>query len=120
MKPAVPLVLRGQGGRTLIAFAAGRKWLKAVAMGEPIALVELPLEHGLAPLELKGKPYPVRRAARRFLRSELDKTDKAKRVLRALVKTNAGSGADAGATRAGNGQADQAAPGPRSPLQANP
>lgn len=116
VKPAVPLVLRGQGSRTFIAFAAGRKWLKAVAMREPIKLVSLPIEHGLQPLLLKGKPYPVRRAARAYLRSEVDKTKRARQVLRQLVKNNAGSVADAGDTHAGNGQADQAAPGLRSPL----
>ena len=117
MKPAIPLVLRGAGGRTFIAFSGGRKWLQAVAMREPIRVVSLPLEHGLKPLELKGKPYPVRRAARMYLRSQVTKTERARRVLRALVKNNAGSAADACAALAGTGRADQAQPGLRSPFQ---
>lgn len=88
MTPAsFPCVLRGPGGHSFIAFKAGRKWLHAVAMDQPIALVTLPLENNqLVPLERKGKPYPVPRAARMYLRSEIEKTDSARRVLRELTR----------------------------------
>jgi hypothetical protein len=86
---ALPAVLLGAGGRSCIAFAAGRKYLHVVAMGEPISLAAFPLEHHLDPAQLKGEPYPVRRAARIYLRSQIAKTDRAKRVLRALVKRDA-------------------------------
>ena len=84
--PTVPTVLLGAGGRTCIAFSAGRKYLHAVCMDQPIGLVALPLEHDLVPLHLKGQPYPVRRAARIYLRSQIAKTGRAKRILRQLAK----------------------------------
>lgn len=82
----LPSVLLAGGGRSCIAFAAGRKYIHAVAMGEPIGLVSLPLTGRLDPAQLKGKPYPVRRAARIYLKSQITKTDRAKRILRALAK----------------------------------
>jgi hypothetical protein len=84
----LPAVLFGAGGksRSCIAFAAGRKYLHVVTMGEPIGIDSLPLEAALDPAQLKGKPYPVRRAARIYLRSHIEKTDRAKRILRALAK----------------------------------
>lgn len=85
-EPALPRVLLGQNGRSVIVFAAGRKWLHAVAMGEPISVVTLPLMNDCDEALLKGKPYPVRRAARIYLRSEIGKTDRAKRILRALAR----------------------------------
>lgn len=82
----LPAVVLGAGGRSAIAFAAGRKYLHVVKMGEPITIDSLPLDAALDPAQLKGKPYPVRRAARIYLRSHIEKTDRAKRVLRALAK----------------------------------
>lgn len=84
--PALPRVLLMKGGHTAIVFAAGRKWLHAVAMDHPIGIVTLPLLNDFDELQLKGKPYPVRRAARTYLRSPITKTDRAKRVLRALAR----------------------------------
>jgi len=84
----LPLALRGAGGRTVLGFAAGRKYLHAVAMGEPISIVKIPIANGpaLRPVFLKSKPYPIRRAARRYLKSEISKTDRAAKVLRALAR----------------------------------
>jgi hypothetical protein len=77
--PALPRVLLSAGGHSFIVFAAGRKWLHAVAMGEPITVVTLPIVNSFDEAQLKGKPYPVRRAARA-------KTERARRVLRALAR----------------------------------
>jgi hypothetical protein len=83
----LPAVLLGAGGRSCIAFAAGRKYLQAVFMGEPIAVESVPLESiKFDRAVLKGKAYPVRRAARIYLKSQISKTDRAKRILRALAK----------------------------------
>lgn len=84
----LPAVLFGAGGksRSCIAFAAGRKYLHVIRMHEPISVESLPLASPLDPALLKGKPYPVRRAARIYLRSHIEKTDRAKRILRALAK----------------------------------
>jgi hypothetical protein len=73
------------GSRTCIAFHAGRKYLHVVRMDTPIAVDQLPLERAPTPLQLKGKPYPVRRAARAYLRSEIAKTDRARQILRKLA-----------------------------------
>jgi hypothetical protein len=86
---AVPSVLLGAGGRSVIAFQAGRKYLHAVRMDEPIAVVAIPLSSALRAAQLKGKPYPVRRAARLYLESEIAKTGRARRVLRALARGKA-------------------------------
>jgi len=83
---ALPRVVALKGGHTAIVFAGGRKWLHAVAMDQPIGIVTLPIANDFDTLELKGKPYPVRRAARIYLRSPIVKTERAKRVLRALAK----------------------------------
>lgn len=90
--PALPAVLFGAGGksRSCIAFAAGRKYLHVVKMDEPIAVDSLPIAAALDPALLKGKPYPVRRAARIYLRSPIEKTERAKRVLRALANGDKG------------------------------
>lgn len=89
MMPAanIPLVVRN-GSCTAIAFAVGRKYMHAVAMGQPIHLVAIPItqEKAWAPLERNGKPYLVRRAARRYLKSEISKTERAVKVLRALAR----------------------------------
>ncbi len=77
------------GNRTLIVFQRGRKWLHAVAMDTPIALVKVPTDaRDLALLELKGKPYPAKRAARIYLKSQIPKTDKARATLRRIAKGN--------------------------------
>lgn len=83
---SLPSVLLGAGGRSCIAFAAGRKYLHVVAMGEPIGISTVPLQSNFDAAQLKGKPYPVRRAARIYLRSQITKTERAKRILRALAK----------------------------------
>lgn len=91
--PAItlPSVLIGAGARSCIAFAAGRKYLHAVFMGQPIAVDSIALDNlKLEPALLQGKPYPVRRAARLYLRSQIAKTDRAKRVLRSLAKGETG------------------------------
>jgi hypothetical protein len=85
---ALPAVLFGASGksRSCIAFAVGRKYLHVVKMDEPISVDSLPIEAQLDPALLKGKPYPVKRAARLYLRSQIGKTERAKRILRALAK----------------------------------
>lgn len=90
-RPTLPAVLLGAGGRTCIAFAAGRKYIHAVEMHEPVRLARIPVAgKALAvarwPMFLNGKPYPVRRAARYYLRSEISKTGRAAKVLRALAR----------------------------------
>jgi hypothetical protein len=82
----LPSVLLGASGRSFIAFGSGRKYLHAVAMSEPIGVITLPLDTPLEPMLLKGKTYPVRRAARIYLRSQISKTDRAKRILRQLAR----------------------------------
>lgn len=84
----VPLVVLAPGGHTFILFAIGRKKLHAVAMGEPIKLVSMPIERARSfiPLVRKMQPYPVKRAARSYLRSEICKTGRATNVLRALSR----------------------------------
>lgn len=82
----LPRVVLMKGGHTAIVFAAGRKWLHAVAMNQPIGIVTLPVLNDFDELQLKGKAYPVRRAARVYLRSPIAKTDRAGRVLRQLAK----------------------------------
>lgn len=84
---ALPSVLIGAGARSCIAFATGRKYLHAVFMGQPIAVDSMALDNlKLEPALLNGKPYPVRRAARLYLRSQITKTDRARRILCALAK----------------------------------
>lgn len=87
------------GSRSLILFAVGRKYAHAVAMGEVIRTIKV--ERGrrppqgknqddgfylpeLRPVYLHDLPYPVRRAARTYLRSGLRKSPRAARILRAL------------------------------------
>jgi len=41
---AAPSVLLDHGGHSFIAFATGRKWLYAVALGQPVTIVRLPRE----------------------------------------------------------------------------
>lgn len=84
---ALPSVLLGAGGRSCIAFAVGRKYLQCVFMGEPIGVESVALDNFQSDVALlKGKPYPVRRAARIYLKSQITKTERARRVLRALAK----------------------------------
>lgn len=90
-RPTLPAVLLGAGGRTCIAFACGRKFIHAVEMNEPIRISRIALadtrnDVSCWPMFLNGKPYPVRRAARYYLRSEISKTGRARKVLRALAR----------------------------------
>lgn len=80
-------VLVQHGGRSMIVFQRGRKWLHAVAMDTPIAVVKIAADtRGLTEAQLKGKPYPVKRAARIYLKSQIAKTDKARATLRRIAK----------------------------------
>lgn len=89
------------GSRSLILFAVGRKFAHAVAMGDVIRVVKVELAKRprgqgrlqddafyldeLRPAMLRDLPYPIRRAARTYLRSDLRKTPKAAKVLRGLL-----------------------------------
>lgn len=77
------------GSHSLIIFAQGRKYLHAVAMGDTIRIVSVLLSKSdhLRPVRLKNKPYPVKKAVRTYLRSELRKTKRAGKVLRQLLKS---------------------------------
>lgn len=88
MTPAanIPCVVFGAGRHSFIAFSVGRKFVHAVAMDQPIQVVKLPIGSPIEEARLRGKPYPVRRAARVYLRSAISKTDRAKKVLRALAR----------------------------------
>ena len=77
------------GSRSMIAFAAGRTYTYAVAMDTPIKVVKLERPQLLRPATLKEKPYPVSRAARIYLKSELPITKRASQILRALIKRQA-------------------------------
>ena len=81
-------VLQDAGRHSYIVFRAGRKYLHAVALTQSISLVTLPIgQRGLVQAILKDRPYPPKRAARIFLKSPLPKTDKARSVLRSIVKS---------------------------------
>lgn len=86
--PALPAVLFGNGLRTCIAYKRGRKYFHAVEMGEPIRITRVSIGDSPArwPMQLRGKPYPVRKAARQYLRSEISKTGRAAKVLRAIAR----------------------------------
>lgn len=74
--------------RALLVFKIGRQYLHAVTMDPNVRLVQLPLDERryLQPLLYKGKPYPVRRAVRRFLEAgrALGITDGARDALKEL------------------------------------
>ena len=83
-------VLQDSGRHSYIVFSTGRKYFHAVALGSVIVCTKLPVgQADLEPTTLKGQPYPPKRAARIFLKSPLPKTDKAKSVLRSIVKGTA-------------------------------
>ena len=88
--PNLPAVMVGAGGRTCIAFKVGRKWCHVVKMGEPIAVDAVAIDASdFHALLAAGAPYPVRKAARRYLASEISKTDRALRILRAIARGRA-------------------------------
>jgi len=91
------------GSRSLILFAVGRKFAHAVDMGDVIRVVKVELGNrprgqtikamseglymgDLRPAMLRDLPYPIKRAVRTYLRSDLRKTPKAAKVLRGLLR----------------------------------
>jgi len=82
-----PEVLRNASGRPLIVFARGRVLFHVVeATDSAIKLATLATLRGLQPLELRGNPYPVKRAASYWLNKDYREiTPRAKSVLRGLV-----------------------------------
>lgn len=72
----------------LLVFKEGRTLLHAVVLDGHVRTVELPKveQRYFAPLEFRGKPYPIGRAARGFLRAgkTLGITDGAKKVLQTI------------------------------------
>ena len=76
-----------QRSRTCIVFSVGRSYMHAVTMDGTIGCVEILKGTKLEPLMLKGKPYPIQRAAELYLKSTLTKTDRAVKVLTNLLNT---------------------------------
>ena len=76
-----------QRSRTCIVFSVGRKYMHAVTMDGSIGCVEIARDTKLEPLMLKGKPYPIQRAAELYLKSTLTKTERAVKVLTNLLNS---------------------------------
>ena len=76
-----------QRSRTCIVFSVGRKYMHAVTMDGTIGCIEIARETKLEPLLLKGKPYPIQRAAELYLKSTITKTELAVKVLTKLLNT---------------------------------
>ena len=76
-----------QRSRTCIVFSVGRKYMQAVTMDGTIGCVEIAGDTKLEPLMLKGKPYPIQRAAELYLKSTLTKTERAVKVLTNLLNS---------------------------------
>jgi len=76
------------GSHSFIVFAQGRKYLYAIAMGSVIRIITVDRreERHLCPVLLRNEPYPVKKAARLYLRSELPKTKRAGKALRQLLR----------------------------------
>ena len=87
--PEISITSKGsaatQRSRTRIVFSVGRKYMHAVTMDGTIGCVEIAKDTKLEPLMLKGKPYPIQRAAELYLKSTLTKTDRAVKVLTNLL-----------------------------------
>lgn len=86
-----PEVLRNANGRPLIVFAKGRALFHVVeATDSSVRVATLPTLRGLQPLELRGNPYPAKRAASFWLNKDhREITPRAKRILRSLVARKA-------------------------------
>lgn len=89
--PEISITSKGsaasQRSRTCIVFSVGRKYMHAVTMDGSIGCVEIARNIKLEPLMLKGKPYPIQRAAELYLKSTLTKTERAVKVLTNLLNT---------------------------------
>jgi hypothetical protein len=81
-------VYRDHQARTHLVFKEGRKFVHAVALDGHVCTRALPKEamRYLRPMELKGRPYPIARAARALLRAgkAMGITNTAKVVLKQL------------------------------------
>lgn len=75
--------------RTGIIFSFGRKWMHAVSFTNPTTCVEIERDAQLRPVLLKGLPYPVQDAARRFLAAGFSITERATKVLTNLLNNEA-------------------------------
>lgn len=75
-------------GMDLTIVNTGRKFLHAVAIDRGVQMVSIPVDERrrMRPLAYKSQPYPVRRAARRFLEAgkTLGITKSARTVLNAV------------------------------------
>ena len=62
-------VVKNHRNEIFIAFQAGRKYVHCVRQAQPVRLDKLTHDQdaALTPALLKGEPYPVDRACRRFL-----------------------------------------------------
>lgn len=87
MKTYGPEVLRNANGRPLIVFGKGRALFHVVeATGSAIKLATVPTLRGLQPVELRGNPYPPKRAASFWLNKDYREiTPRARSILRGLV-----------------------------------
>ena len=88
-----PEVLRNANGRPLIVFGKGRSLFHVVeATDSAIRLTTVPTLRGLQPLELRGNPYPAKRAASFWLNKDYREiTPRARSILRRLVARKAGA-----------------------------
>lgn len=77
----------GSGTRPVLVFAKGRTLYHAVEAGDSvIRLITLDSLRGLRPAELKGEPYPAKRAASRWLNHDWRSINaRAEKILRGLV-----------------------------------
>jgi hypothetical protein len=91
MKTYGPEVLRDANGRPLLVFAKGRTLYHIIeACDSTIRVNKIPTLRGLRPLELRGNPYPPRRAASFWLnRDHRTITPRARSIMRGLVARKA-------------------------------
>lgn len=61
-------VYRNEHGKAVLVVREGRKLLHAIIIAPPVRLITLEKAEMrfLAPLQFKGRPYPIARARRRF------------------------------------------------------
>ena len=79
-------VFRDAGSRPVLVFSKGRKLYHAVVADATVRLETFETLRDLLPLDLKGDPYPAKRAASFWLNHDhREITPRAKLVLRGLV-----------------------------------
>lgn len=83
-------VLKNHRGDVFIPFKDGHKWVHCVRQDQPVRIDKLThdQESNLRPALLKGEPYPLARACRRFLAfgKDVGITASAKAALKTILK----------------------------------